>query len=173
MSFDCWEVQGFDVTGPSKVASISAPDAQTSISNHCFPDCILNKVMILPELALSNPDRRMKSIHLLLLCSLGWEQHSIPMWRNSSNARGAEGAPCRQRKAPPSGAKRRPPRPVPAARPKFGPRRHLQSRIAHHLVGCSPTLENWMLTGFVGLQVFVMLNNCCRFWDGPGFGMLG
>ena len=73
--------------------------------------------------------------------------------RNSSQARGAEGAPCRQREALPRGAKRRPPRPVPAARPKFGPRRHLQSQIARHLVGCSPTLENWMLTGFVGLQV--------------------
>ena len=55
-----------------------------------------------------------------------------------------------------SAARPVPSRPVPAARPKYGRRRHLQSRIAHHLVGCSPTRENWMLTGFVGLQVFCL-----------------
>ena len=134
------------------MASISDPNSQTPTSNHLFADFIVNRVMILPELALSNPHKRMKSIHLLLLCSLGSDQHSIPMSHDVEELEHCKGRRRRSLQAVRSAA-----RPVPsrsAARPKFGPRRHLQSRIAHHLLGCSPTLENWMLTGFVGLQVF-------------------
>ena len=134
------------------------------------------------ELALSNPCTRMKFNECACCCFAVRAGSNIASHvEELEQCKGRRRRPLQaarsaapRREAPPSGAKRRPSRPVPAARPKFGPRRHLQSQIARHLVGCSPTLENWMLTGFVGLQVCVFwvphgCKRCSKEASGPSF----